>query len=129
MDFCTKKDEVQLHFVQCTKYIANTVQQAIRQFVSITVPVSQSYTQEQWQQVLSAHLLFQQKRFERKWCEDHPGNTFKPNSQNLLARQLSCYLADYATRYPRAQSVPEAQAQKIEFRCSGLQCGNSKAFS
>lgn len=65
LNFCTKNEEVHLHFVQSTKYMANTVQQAISEFVSTTVPASQSYTQEQWQQVIRNHLLFQQKRFER----------------------------------------------------------------
>jgi hypothetical protein len=111
--FCTKSNaEVQKHFVSCSKYIISALQPSIRRFVTISVPASQKYTKEQWQEIMRSHLTFQQKRFERKWCEDHPGNTFKSSSPDPFVRQLSYYLANYLTRYPGAEDVPDSQAQK-----------------
>ena len=103
--------EVSQHFTQCRKYIKDTLHQAIRQSLCIANSESQTYTEEQWQQVINDHLVVQQKKFERKWYEAHPGRIFKPVSQNPVTRQFGFFIVHNAIKYPMPEecSKPEAE--------------------
>ena len=103
--------EVSQHFTQCRKYIKDTLHQVIRQSLCIANSESQTYTEEQWQQVINDHLVVQQKKFERKWYEAHPGRIFKPVSQNPVTRQFGFFIVHNAIKYPMPEecSKPEAE--------------------
>ena len=111
-------DEVRKHFARCDKYIMETVHQAIRKCVSIAVPASQTYTEELWKQTVNKYLVVQQKDFERRWYESHPGRIFQLVSPHPLARQLSFFIASYAINYP----IPRATSKtEVEVHVAALQ--------